>query len=128
MKFGGFLLKKGKIKGGELAIALKSQTDDFVVFGEHAMNANILTKEQVSAIMDIQGKQGGYFGDIAVKLGFSYQGEIEKRLGIQDRTRYLIGEKLVSCGAISKEDMEEELKQFHDWKTNRKIMKGILDR
>ncbi len=128
MKFGEFLLRKGKIKQSDLENALKSQTEDFVVFGEHAINTNILTKEQVSSIMDIQREQGGFFGDIAVKLEFLIEGEVEKCLGIHDRKRYLIGEKLVSFGAISKEDMEGELKQFHDWKTNRKIMKGLLDR
>ncbi len=128
MKFGAYLLKKGKIKGSELANALKSQTDDFVIFGDMAINANVLTKEQVTAIMDIQRTQGGFFGDIAVKLGFLKKDEVENRLGIRDRKRYLIGEKLVYCGAISKEDMEVELKQFHDWKTSRKIIKGYLDR
>ncbi len=128
MKFGAYLLKKGKIKEGELANALKSQTDDFVIFGDMAINGEILTKEQVAAIMDNQRNQGGFFGDIAVKLGFLKEGEVENRLGIHDRKRYLIGEKLVHFGAISKEDMEAELKQFQDWKASRKIIKGYLDR
>ncbi len=128
MKFGAYLLKKGKIKESELANALKSQTDDFVIFGDMAINGNVLTKEQVNAIIDLQRKQGGFFGDIAVKLGFLKEGEVENRLGIHDRKRYLIGEKLVHFGAISKEDMEAELKQFQDWKTSRKIIKGYLDR
>ncbi len=128
MKFGAYLLKKGKIKESELTDALKSQTGDFVIFGDMAINGNVLTKEQVNAIMDLQRKQGGFFGDIAVKLGFLKEGEVENRLGIHDRKRYLIGEKLVHFGAISKEDMEAELKQFQDWKTSRKIIKGYLDR
>ncbi len=128
MKFGAYLLKKGKIKESELTNALKSQTGDFVIFGDMAINGNVLTKEQVNAIMDLQRKQGGFFGDIAVKLGFLKEGEVENRLGIHDRKRYLIGEKLVHFGAISKEDMEAELKQFQDWKASRKIIKGYLDR
>ncbi len=128
MKFGAYLLKKGKIKGSELANALKSQTDDFVVFGDMAINGDILTKEQVAAIMDFQRKQGGFFGDIAVELGFLKEGEVENRLGIHDRKRYLIGEKLVHFGVISKDDMEEELRLFEEWKTSRKIIKGYLDR
>ncbi len=128
MKFGAYLLKKEKIKESELTNALKSQTGDFVNFGDMAINGNVLTKEQVNAIMDLQRKQGGFFGDIAVKLGFLKEGEVENRLGIHDRKRYLIGEKLVHFGAISKEDMEAELKQFQDWKASRKIIKGYLDR
>jgi hypothetical protein len=53
MKFGEYLLKKGKIKKSELENALKFQTEDLVVLGEMAINENVLNKEQVSAIMDI---------------------------------------------------------------------------
>ncbi len=53
MKFGAYLLKKGKIKESELTDALKSQTGDFVIFGDMAINGNVLTKEQVNAIMDL---------------------------------------------------------------------------
>jgi len=118
MKFGEYLLKKGKIKKSELENALKFQTEDFFILEEMAINANVLNKEQVSTIMDHQRKQDGIFGDIgdiadiAVKLGFLNKDDVEKRLGIHHRECFLIGKKLVSYGAISKEDMEEELKQF----------------
>jgi len=125
MKFGEYLLKKGKIKRSELENVLKFQTEDFVILGEMAINGNVLTKEQVTAIMDIQRVQGGFFGDIAVKQGFLKKGELEDCLMIH-RERFLIGQKLVSYGAISKEDMEEELKQFHDWITSQIIMNGLL--
>ncbi|MHC4269384.1 MAG: hypothetical protein ACYSWS_06295 [Planctomycetota bacterium] len=127
MKFGEYLVKKGKIKKNELENALKFQTEGFIIIGEMAINENVLNKEQVNAILDIQRVQGGSFGDIAVKLGFLKKGELEEHLLIHSE-RFLIGEKLVSYGAISKEDMEEELKQYHDWKTSRKIMHGLLDR
>jgi hypothetical protein len=70
--------------------------------------------------------QGGFFGNIAVKLGFLNKDEVRNRLEIHHKESFLIGQKLVSYGAISKEDMEEELKQFHDWITSRKIMNGLL--
>ena len=111
MKFGEYLLKKEKINNSELEKAIKFQTGDFGIIGEMAINENVLNKEQVSAILELQKTQGGFFGDIAVKLGFLKKGELEKRLEIH-RERFLIGEKLVSYGAISKEEMEEELKHF----------------
>ena len=79
-----------------------------------AINENVLTKEQVDIILDNQRAQGGFFEDIAVKLGFLNKDEFEIRLEVHNRERFLIGEKLVLFGAISKADMEEELKQFHD--------------
>ncbi len=131
MKFGEYLLKKEKIKNSELEKAIKFQTGDFVIIGEMAINENVLNKEQVSAILELQKAQGGFFGDIAAKLGFLKKGELEKRLEIH-RERFLIGEKLVSYGAISKEEMEEELKHFRDWIISQKITyeelhKGLLD-
>ncbi len=131
MRFGEYLLKKGKIKNSELEKALKFQTENFIILGEMAISENVLNKEQVSAILELQKAQGGFFGDIAVKLGFLKKGELEKRLEIH-RERFLIGEKLVAYGAISKEDMEEEFKHFHDWIisqniTSEELHKGLLD-
>ena len=54
MKFGEYLLKKGKIKKSELEYALKFQTEDSIVLWEIAINANVLNKEQVSEVMDYQ--------------------------------------------------------------------------
>ncbi len=122
MKFGEYLLKKGKIKKNELETALKFQTEDSIILREMAINANVLNKEQVRAIMDHQREQGGFFGDIAVKLGFLNKDNVEERLQIHNREGSLIGNKLVSCGAISKEDMEAELKQFHHYITSKKII------
>ncbi len=131
MKFGEYLLKKEKIRNKELEKALKFQSGDFVILGEMAINQNVLNKEQVSDILELQKKQGGFFGDIAVNLGFLKKGELEKRLEIH-RERFLIGEKLVSYGAISKEDLEEEFEHFRNWITSQKITKeelhkGLLD-
>ena len=85
MKFGEYLLKKGKIKKSELENALKFQTEHSIILGEMAVNANVLNKEQVRAIMDYQREQEGFFGDIAVKLGFLNKDEVEKRLEIHHR-------------------------------------------
>ena len=131
MKFGEYLLKKEKITHNELEKALKFQSEDFVIIGEMAVNQNVLNKEQVRDILELQKKQGGFFGDIAVNLGFLKKGELEKRLEIH-KERFLIGEKLVSYGAIGKEEMEEEFKHFCDWITSQKITnegihKGLLD-
>ncbi len=112
IKFGEYLLKKGKICKDQLEKALKLQTSNFVVLGEEAISANFLNEEQVTAIMDDQRAQGGYFWDIAAKLGYLNKDAAEKVLGMIKRDNFLIGEKLVSYGAISKEDLDDEWKQY----------------
>ena len=96
------MTKKEKIKKSDLENALKFQTEDFALLGEMAINENVLTREQVDVIMDNQRSQGGFFGDIAVKLGFLHKDEVELRLEIHNREKFLIGEKLVFFGAISR--------------------------
>ena len=62
MKFGEYLLKKGKIKKSELEYAFKLQAEDSIILGEIAITANVLNKEQVGKVMDHQRKQGVFFG------------------------------------------------------------------
>ncbi len=112
MKFGEYLLKKGKISKDQLEKALKLQTSNFIILGEEAISANFLNEEQVTAIIDEQRAQGGFFWDIAAKLGYLNKNDVEKVLGMVKRDNFLIGEKLVSYGAISKENMEDEWEQY----------------
>ena len=128
LKFGEYLLKKGKIIKSELEKALKFQTESLVILGEQSINANVLNKEQVSAILDHHRVQGGFFGDIAVKLGFLNKDDFDNRLEIRNRENFLIGKILVSHGTISEEDMEQEWKQFLHRRTSLEIKKGWTKR
>jgi hypothetical protein len=51
-------------------------------------------------------------------LGFINKENIETLLILQKEKRNLLGEILVLYGAISKADLEEELRQFHELKEN----------
>lgn len=112
MRFGEYLLKKGKISKDQLEKALELQTSNFVILGEEAMSANFLNEKQVTSIIENQKTQGGFFWDIAAKLKYIKEDDIEKVSGMVKRENFLIGEKLISSGAISKEDLEGEWEQY----------------
>ena len=56
------------------------------------------------------------FGEIAIELGFINKIDIDRLLILQNENRDLLGEILVLYGTISKMDIEEELRQFHELK------------
>jgi len=57
---------------------------------------------------------GALFGDTAVELKFINENDINRLLLLQNEKHNLLGEILVLYGVISKNDMEEELKRFHE--------------
>ncbi len=121
MKFGEYLVKKGKIEESELEAALKSQEEEHITLGVLAVRENLLNNKQLSAILDNQREKrekGGLFGEIAIELGFLTRDDIDKLLILQKKARNLLGEILILYGAISKNDLEDELRQFYkvNWK------------
>ena len=115
MKFGAYLLKeKGKIEEDELEDALKFQQENHIVLGVLAVRENLLNNKQLNTILDHQRVSGALFGDIAVELKFINEKGINRLLLLQNEKHNLLGEILVLYGVISKNDMEEELKRFHE--------------
>lgn len=59
-------------------------------------------------------ERGGLFGEIAIELGFLTKDDVDKLLILQKKKRNFLGEILVLYGAISKDEMEDELRQFYE--------------
>ena len=85
MRFGEYLLNKGKIEESELEDSLKFQKEKHIILGVLAIRENALNNKQLSVILDHQRESGCLFGEIAIELGF-----------------------------LSKDDMEDELRQFYE--------------
>ncbi len=79
-----------------------------------ALRENFLNKKQLGTILKYQRMNGGLFGEIAVALEYIRQNDIKKLLILQKKKRSLSRDILVLNGAISRDDMEEELKIFHE--------------
>lgn len=120
MKFGEYLIEKGKIDEYELEEALKFQQENHINLGVLAIRENLLSNKQLCTILDHQRVSGGIFGEIAVELKLLHKNDIDRLLLLQKGSHNFFGDILVLYGAISKGDMEEELKKFYKEKGARK--------
>ncbi len=112
--FGEYLLYEGKIDECELELALNFQEQKHVVLGVLAVQEKFLDNSQLCAVLDYQRFIGkGLFGEMAIELGFLSKDEVDTLLDMQERKHIRIGEVLVLFGAVTREDMEEALKEFH---------------
>jgi len=118
MFFGEYLIYKGKITQEELDFALKFQKDDNIINAISAVINGYLKYEDVSIIMDYMRGTGLEFGEAALNLRLLNKKQIEKIMSDKKKVHHQIGEILVMCGAISKIEMEMELRgfltQFHE--------------
>lgn len=113
--FGEYLLYEGKIDGYELDLALNFQKQKHVLLGVLAVQEKFLDNSQLCAVLDYQRLIGkGLFGEIAIELGFLSKDDVDVLLDMQERKHIRIGEVLVLFGAVTREDMEEALKEFHN--------------
>ena len=114
MKFGEYLVKKGKIDECELENALKVQQKQHVILGVLATREGLLNKAQLGMILDHQRMNGGFFGEIAIELKLINKNDVTMLLDLQKKERDLLGDILVLYGVLSRDDMENELKSFHE--------------
>lgn len=115
MKFGEYLLKKGKINKADLDVALQLQTEEGVNLEALAVEEGLLTEWQLDVILDRQKESGrdSSFVEIAIDMKFLNKEQIDELLRKQKSIYSLIGEILVLSGALSHDEKEEELKLFH---------------
>jgi len=114
MKFGEFLVAKGKIEERELEEAIKVQQENHVILGVLAIRESFLSSSQLGMILDHQRLNGGLFGEIAIELKLMDKDDVAKLLDLQKKERNLLGDILVLYGVLDRDDMENELKIFHE--------------
>lgn len=111
--FGEHLLYEGKIDEYELELALDFQKQKHVTIGVLAVQEKFLDESQLCAVLDYQRLKGkGFFGEIAIELGFLSKDDVDTLLDMQEVKHIRIGEVLVLFGAVTRKDMEEALKEF----------------
>jgi hypothetical protein len=113
IRFGEFLLCEGKIDAHELESAFHFQKVEHVGLGVLAVQEKYLAEWQLCIILDSQRSRGGFFGEIAAELGFMNKDDVSSLLKKQSEKHIKIGEVLVLFGAISRDDMESHLQEFH---------------
>jgi hypothetical protein len=112
--FGEYLLYDGKIDLYELELALNFQKQKHVALGVLAVQEKFIDSSQLCTVLDYQRhRRKEIFGEVAIELGFLSKDDVDTLLDMQEKSHIQIGEVLVLFGALTREDMEEELKEFH---------------
>lgn len=111
--FGEYLLHEGKIDLYDLELALNYQREWHIVLGVLAVQEKCLSGRQLRDVLDFQMEGGGRFGEVAMKMGFLNEENVDAILKIQGENHIKIGEVLVLSGSIRRADMESCLQHFH---------------
>jgi len=116
MFFGEYLIYKGKIKHEDLGFAIKFQKDENIMSAISAITSGYLKYEEISMIIDCMRETCLKFEEAALNLKLLNTEQIKKIFYDKKMWQHLIGEILVMCGAISKTEMERELRSFIKFK------------
>ena len=113
--FGRFLEKAGVVTGPQVRQAIQLKTDLHPSLAETALLQEVLTLEQVREIREAQRSEGLLFADAAKKLEVLDEPGLEA-LREEAKVHSLpLGRVLVLLGAISDDELEEQVEAFHDY-------------
>jgi hypothetical protein len=110
--FGQFLLERNLINPLQLTEALEYQRKNNKVLGELAVEYKILDRNAVLQILECQLGQDKDFGKIAVENGFLTGKNLEMLLHLQQEKHVYLGEALIRLGAMRRDELERQLKEF----------------
>ena len=121
MILGEYLIEKGVITREDLDKALKEQKKNRIPLGQLALQAKMISPMNMFQILSGQrkrGKEAPVFGQLAVELNILSEKDIDSLLKLQSQTTALLGNALVSIGALTKMEL------FHATKEYRKLKKA----
>ena len=113
--FGRFLEKAGLVTSAQVREAMQFKTDLNPSLAETALLEEQLTVEQVKEIRAHQRENAMLFVESAVALEHL---DDEKIQSLRDTTKagsIPVGQALVLKGALSEEQLEEQVEAFHDY-------------
>lgn len=106
------LLNDGLITESDLHEALREQRRSYMTLGTILVRNGVITRPRLDeATRRLNESGGGRLGDFLVANGFVAEADLEKALFEQRSLQRTIGEVLVARRAISREQLEEYLKQ-----------------
>lgn len=110
--FGAFLLNNRLVSPEALAQAIDDKKNTRMRLGVLAINAGLMTSEQVEHVNVAQQSVDKRFGDLAVELGYLTEADVENLLSQQPTDYLLLGQTLVNNGLLSNADFESAISQY----------------
>jgi CheY-specific phosphatase CheX len=112
--FGQHLLEKDILTKDQLVEAINYQKAKILKLGEIAVTRGYMTEKQVAKIHNEQKKTDMRFGDLAVNLGMIDQKQLEEIITIQKNNHVYLGEAIIACGHLDKATLDCELDKFKE--------------
>ncbi|MBR4554540.1 MAG: chemotaxis protein CheX [Ruminococcus sp.] len=110
--FGAFLLNNKLVSPETLAQAIDDKKNTRMRLGVLAINAGLMTAEQVEHVNVAQQSVDKRFGDLCVDLGYLTADDVDRLLSEQPTDYLLLGQTLVNNGSLSNAEFEAAISAY----------------
>jgi hypothetical protein len=110
--FGNYLLRQQLVSPSHLIEALRSSSSTRVKLGVLAINAGLMTPEQVEEVHELQKTMDKRIGDIMVEKKYLTAEEVTSLLKSQKSGHLVLGQALIDSGHMTTSQFANALKSF----------------
>jgi hypothetical protein len=123
MRFGEFLLSRGRISKKDMDEACRAQIVNNHLIGVLAMDHGMLRPDELEHILDHQARavDKPRFGEVAIGLGYLGREDLEELLTIQAENRLRIGDVLVLQSRLTEQELLAELRAYREIMRQNKV-------
>jgi hypothetical protein len=117
IKFGQFLINKGKVTETQLKRALASQAEEQIEFGQIAVILGKMEHQQVDIVrkaMTEKKHSGKSVGEVAKAFNFISANDLYEILEMEEELNNRIGKILTMSGYITQAEIDTCLKEFKE--------------
>jgi len=107
-----YLIRKGRITEEQFARAKSRMKQNNLTTGLCAYAFGFMDDPQIRHVLGMQRRTGKKFGAIAVALGYLTEAQLRTVLRIQEKYLVTLEEMLVTEGARTVEELDEERRHF----------------
>jgi hypothetical protein len=110
--FGNYLLKQHLVAPAHLIEALRESSSTRVKLGVLAINAGLMTPEQVDEVHELQKKMDKRIGDIMIEKGYLTSEQITMLLRSQRSEHLVLGQALIDHGHMTTAQFADAIRHF----------------
>ena len=110
--FGQHLLEKDILSKDQLVASINYQKSKILKLGEIAVTKGFISEKDAAKINNEQKRTDMRFGDLAVNMGLITAEQLEQMITIQKNNHIYLGEAIVACGFLDQATVDHELSQF----------------
>lgn len=112
--FGAYLLNNKLVSPETLAQAIDDKKNTRMRLGVLAINAGLMTAEQVEHVNVAQQSVDKRFGDLCVDLGYLTSADVDRLLSEQPTDYLLLGQTLVNNGTLTNAEFESAITAYKE--------------